>query len=274
MLVKAERGVTGIGPWQPVALIGVVRARHHGWVIARAHGAAVTGSMGDEQRLPHQPPADPLIHPVDLGGIDGHPASFPLFVRRILPGGRPRVTRSDWPPAVNDPQIDHSPVAAGAHGIPSPAVCVLVVCDVLRERVQRPVRRRVGNIQEERLLLSTVRFHEASGVVTDRVRVVVGIANWLDRRVITRQGDRIVVAAGARDSAVESLKASLKRPVVFGRGFCRREVPLARHQRVITGRAQHLGYRETFPVQVTAIGGATVVLRHVADAGLMRIQAR
>ena len=102
-------------------------------------------------------------------------------------------------------------------------VLALVLRDVLRQGVHRPVGGGVGDVQEERLVrvVLGVVADEPDGVVGDRVgvvvrlRLVLRVGEGRDHGVVADQRRRVVEAAAAVDRAVEAVEPALERPVVL-----------------------------------------------------------
>src|SRR5262249_42708506 len=96
-----------------------------------------------------------------------------------------------------------------------------------------------------------------------------------DHRVVAHQRRRVVKTAGADDGAVIAVEAALQRPVVLGaaRLVVPGDVPLADRVGAIPGRLKGFGDGNAIAVQVAAVTVETLVLHHVADAGLVWIKA-
>jgi len=69
--------------------------------------------------------------------------------------------------------------------------------------------------------------------------------------------------------SLEAFEAPLARPLFRGRA----DVPFAGHRREVTRAAQHFGDGQAAVIEEPPIAGQSLVLDHVAHAGLMRIQA-
>ena len=321
VLVEAERGVAGVGPVGAVALVARLGAWQHLRVVADRHRAAVEGLTWDREAGPpfrqnlgatavvgqeqdqrvvetagllqrRDDLAYAPIHAVDLGGIDLHRAlePGPFLAGNVLPGEHARVALGDRPVGLDQPEFDQPPAPFGADRVPAGGVTAPVAGDVLRQRVQRPVGRGVGHVEEERIVASfalRVVTHEARRVLGDCVRVVVDGGLGVVRRrefhgfVVFGEGDRVVEAAGAMNRAVETVEAALPRPVVSRGEFVvaapvahvTSDVPLPRHVGAVAGLAECLGDRHRVGGEVAAVSRQPVVAHHVADAGLVRVEA-
>jgi acid phosphatase family membrane protein YuiD len=51
-------------------------------------------------------------------------------------------------------------------------------------------------------------------------------------------------------------------------------MPLAAHVSVVTACPQHFGNRHALAIQLTAVAIMSAIVRHVTDAGLMRVKSR
>ena len=321
VLVEAERGVAGVGPVGAVALVARLRSRQHARVVADGDRAAVQGLPRYRQAVPavgqdlgaaavvgqeedqgvvetagflecRHDLANAPIHAVDLGGIDLHRAlePGPFLAGNIRPGGHARVALGDRPVGFDQPEFDQPLAPFGADRVPAGGVAAPVAGDVLRQRVQRPVGRGVGHVEEERIVAALalrVVAHEARRVLGDCVRVVVDGGFGVVRRrefdgfVVFGEGDRVVEAAGAMNRAVEAVEAALPRPVVSRGEFVvaapvahvTSDVPLPRHVGAVAGLAERLGDRHRVGGEVAAVSRQPVVAHHVADAGLVSVEA-
>ena len=190
VLVQAERRVREVRPGGAVALVGVLRAGHALGVVAEVHRLAVarvrparssacstssstvTSSGMSSAQAPlsarkmtsvlsswpvfssaREDAADALVHAVDLRRVDLHAAQQPA------PCARPRVhggcvgSRSvSFQCSSRMPDCDQPVEPLLAQRVPALVEAALVLGDVLVVRVQRPVRRGVGDVLEERLV--------------------------------------------------------------------------------------------------------------------------
>ena len=132
-------------------------------------------------------------------------------------------------------------------------------------------------------MVARVLADELGRVIADRVGVVVFFGAILrvvghgEERVVADEGAGVPETAGPLNGAVVAVEAALERPVVtlrlgFG-GVAGREVPLARDVVPVAGGLEDFGHRHAPPAEFAAIGIDAVVVQHVADAGLMRVEA-
>jgi hypothetical protein len=302
VFVAAEGGVGGVGPGDAVALVVVVVAGHDGGDVASADGAAVAGFVGDmasggfgaedfgatavvgeheDEGVVElvgfaesaEDAADVLVHAVDHGGVNGHAAHLPFLIGSVFPGGDVGVAWGEGPAFVDDAEFDHAAVTFLAEGVPAVFVAGLVAVDVFFEGVHGPVGRGEGDVAEEGFAGGGGFFDVADGVGADGVGVVEVLALGFDEVVVAGEGSGVVEAAGAVDGAEELVEAALAGPVVFGIGDGG-DVPLAGHPSVVATGAHDFGDGDGVGAEVAFVGGELVVLHHVADAGLMGIEAR
>ena len=258
VLVEAERRVGEVGPGGAVALVGVLRAGHAQDVVAEVHrlaaargaprdhqlvdqlvdrrvqrnvlGAGAVVGEEDDQRVVElagllergEDPADALVHAVDLRRVDLHAAQRPGAELRVGLGLAPRrlarVALGQLPVLLEQARGDELVEPRLAKRVPAGVEPALVLRDVLLVGMQRPVRRGVGDVLEERLVrpLLGVALDVLDRLVADRVGVeeAFGMRLVLDVLVAAGQRVRVVEAAGADDRAVELVEAALQRPGV------------------------------------------------------------
>ena len=257
-----------------------------GDVLGNVLGArAVVGEENDErvvedavalERLQDAP--DALVHAVDLRGVDLHAAQEPRLVIRILPRRLRRIARRQLPAAVQDAPLDEPVEALLAQPVPALVEAAAVLRDVLVVRVQRPMRRGVCHVLEERRsrVVALVLVEEGDRLVADRVGVEeAGRARLvLDVIVAARERVRIVEAAGADDRAVELVEAALQRPGVGRLHEARCDVPLAAHVGAVAVALQRLRDRGAAMVEVAGVAFGPRVVREDAHAGLVRMESR
>ena len=314
VLVEPERRVRQVGPGRAVTLIGVLGARHAAGVVAEVHrfaaarvlardhqlvdelidrhpfgdvfGAGAVVGQEDDQRVVElavvlqflDDAAYALVHAVDLRGVNLHAAQQPAFVLDLGPGRLRGIARGQLPVVGQHTGFHQAIEALLAQRVPARVETAFVLGDVLIVRVQRPVRRGIGHVLEERRvgMLSVVVADEAHRLVADRIGVEESVSTglMLGIRVAARQRVGVVEAAGADDGAVESVEAALQRPGV-GRLFqAAGNMPLAAHVSPVAAALQHLGDRHALLVQVAGIALRARVVGQDADAGLVRMQTR
>ncbi len=179
--------------------------------------AAVVGQEQDERVAPGGPTArslstirpDTPIHPLDLGRVDGHAPRLPVLVGghppRRLPADREGVSGHR---ASTIPRSIIRRCRSSRRASQPRRVRIADAGDVLGGGVQRPVGRRVGDVEEERAgrrgeLVEGV----DGGLGGDRVGEEVARPRGPDRLVVADQRDGVVVAGGPVDDAVEMVEA-------------------------------------------------------------------
>ena len=145
-------------------------------------------------------------------------------------------------------------------------------------RMQRPVRRGVGDILKERrirvvlLVLPDIGDRLiADGVGVEEGRIVLGFV--LDIVVAAGQRIRMIEAAGADDGAEEIVEAALQWPGIGRLGQAGRDVPFAAEIGLVLFLLENLGDGDAALVQIAGIAFRPVAVGEDADPGLMRVQA-
>ena len=112
------------------------------------------------------------------------------------------------------------------------------------------------------------------GLVADGVGQEERARGRVDALVVPGQRAGMVVAAGAGDDAVEGVEAPLPGPVVLGTVAIHvsGHVPLARHVGPVAGLPERLGDGHGIGVEVAGVAVDAVVVHHVTDVGLVRVQ--
>ena len=316
VLEQPERRVGGVGPRQVITLKRVVGTGCHRRRVADAHGPAVRGRyvvaerlggsalLGQELRAAavvgqeqHQgvfrhagapqrrhDAADATVHAFDLRGVDRHAQVLPHRFARLAPGPRVRVARRDRPAPVEHAHALQLLVAGTAQRVPAVAVAPLAAGDIVRQRVQRPVRRRVGDVEEERRMPGGRLLHHRRRGVADGVGEVVGLrlGGGIDELPVAHHGGWVEVAAATADHAVVGVEATLHRERMAGstrppglraiRLVAAADVPLAGHHGAVAAALQRLGNGDAVVAQVSLVLAEAVVAHHVAHPGLVRIE--
>ncbi len=257
------------GPPADFFLAGAVVLQEEDQRVVQLSGPA---QFGDD-------PPDPLVHPVDHRRVDLHAPRLPRLVRHAVPIAH---LRRQVPIGPDQAQLLQPLETLPPNGLVAAVVFALVLGDLLGRGVHGPMGGRVGHVEEQRLIgpALAVVADEPDGVVGDRVGVVepgglvVRVGERGDHRVIARQRAGIVVASRSADRAVESLEAPLERPVVFRPlvGVVPCHVPLAGHAGRVARLAQHFGDRHAAVAQVALKPLQALVLGHVPDGHLLRIE--
>ena len=256
---------------------------------------AVVGEEDDDRVVPlahllQRGPqsAEVLVDPVDHRRVDSHVAGVqPLFgggqlVPRQDVGSFPGVARRQRCPRRDDPQRQLTGVTAGADLVPANGVDVVVAGDVLRHRHQWGVRRRMGEVQEERLgrarcLAFADHRDRPGGELVGQVEVV-RVAVDVDLMVVLDQPVRLVEVGERVEDPEESVEAALQWPrmhrAVGGDIGVAAQVPLAGHHRRVAGGAQDLRRGGDVVGEFAAIAGEPgVVLGDVADPGRVGVDS-
>ncbi len=90
--------------------------------------------------------SDVTVHAGDLSGVDFHTAFLPFRVLLILPCGHVRIARRKFPIGLDDTERFHLRVALVAEFVPAFGVTALIVLDVFRFGVERPMGGVVGDV--------------------------------------------------------------------------------------------------------------------------------
>ena len=291
VFVQAERRVAEVGPFRTVTLESGIGSGHHGRAIPPHHVLAVTcfrliartaividhlGTAaivrqehdqrvvlltGGLQRIQH--PSDAPVETLDLRRVHFHAALLPLFVRHRLPSGNCFVARRDSPLFVNRSGLNHSLVTRFAQLVPALFVVALVLLDILLAGVQRPVRRSVGEVHEERIRRVFLLLYVTHGLVGKHVGVVV-IALRLNVLVVADQQVWIPIAVRSDDRRVHVVEATLPWPIVALILIRWSDVPLANHGRCILHRLQSFGDCHRVRAQIATIAGYAVIVHHMS----------
>ena len=94
--------------------------------------------------------ADALVHPVDLRRINLHAAQRPFAMLGVRPRRLGRIAFGQLPVRMDDAVVDQPLQPLLAQFVPAGVEPALVFGDVFVVGMQRPVRRGVGDILEER----------------------------------------------------------------------------------------------------------------------------
>ena len=177
-------------------------------------------------------------------------------------------------------------MAGGPDRVPPTPIVVLVAGDVLAVGVQRPMGSGVRQVQEEGIPAVHGFGGHAYPMVGYPIRVVPVWIDLVEQFLVAHQVGGLVVRAGPADGPEEVVEPSLPRKgetrplvgpaVLLGHVALARYMPLARHQCAVARGLERLGDGDGRVVQVTLVGGVGVRhrVRHVADAGLVRVQTR
>ena len=176
----------------------------------------------------------------------------------------------------------HLLVAVGAQLVPTLQIHSLVAGDILRWRLQRPMRRGMGKIKEERLGTIALTGH-LDRLVGDRVGEIEIVGGDLDLGIVLDQVMRREIIATAVDDPEESVEATLTRrrmlkipdgPVfgVTGNEIAS-DMPFTGHDGAVPGQPQGLGDGHGVVTQEALISGHPEIGRHMPDPSLVRVQA-
>ena len=183
---------------------------------------------------------------------------------------------------LQDAPLAHLLVARPPQAVPTAGIHAAIALDVLRQGMQRPMRRMVREVLEERLVGLRVLLEHADGRVGDGVRQV-EIGGDFRFAIIVLESPRREVMHHAVDMPVEAVEAPLQRcravrvaetPGGHPRGpEVSADMPLAGHQRAVAVGFQHFGDRRRILAKIALVGRGAEVRAHVADASAVRIQA-
>ena len=142
----------------------------------------------------------------------------------------------------------------------------------------------VGDVQKKGFLRMLLRMlaQETGCMIADRIGVVVGLGSVVgicisgNLGVIAGQRRGIVERSRAVDRPIETIKAPLKRPIVFRTVGIRvtSHMPFANRIASIIGRFKDLSDRAAGCVQIPLVALERLFVHHVSNTGLVRIKAR
>lgn len=287
-LKHAEGGIGGVGPGAAVAGEGVGGAGDggfRGFFEATADiGAFVTASVIGEEEDEGiieaagllegvEDAADALVHGIDHGGVNGHPEVpfLAFFLGQGIPGGDFGVAGGEGPAFVDEAGGGEPFVAFGAELVPSFHVLAAILLDVLGEGMEGPVGGGVGEIEGEGFVFRGFADH-AGGVIGEGVGHVEALfwrRIWLVIEGHFAPGIEAEEVGGAGDEAEVLVEAAVEGPM----GPILADVPFAGHHDGIAGGFKGFGHGLAVLVEVALIGGDTAVVHHVADAGLVGVEA-
>ena len=221
----------------------------------------------------------------------GHRAGVPFGRGIIFPFVVELALRKEIFLSGEDAQLFDPLVTLVADGLPADFVGVLILLDVLRQGMQRPVGRRVGEVEEEGLVVLRIFVHIADGLLRKVVRHVIPFGDFAYGLFAFHEAERVEIVHHAVNRAVELFESAVGRVVDFvgellvvnmvGQPFALvgaqgrlGDVPLSDHARVITRFAERLGDRHGVLRQRAAVSRQVVVEGHPADAGLMLVKTR
>ncbi len=174
-----------------------------------------------------------------------------LVLREVVPGVDTRIAWCEFGPLRNDAELELALEPALAHDVPALVELPAVLCEVLRWRLMRCMRRSEREVGEERPIgahADTVGDHPQC-LVDQILRQVIAIVGARRRRDGVVVGDQfgVELVGLALHEAVEPVEPTRQRPLVERAGgrtlLHRREVPLADRERGVAGIAKHLGHR-------------------------------
>ena len=138
------------------------------------------------------------------------------------------------------------------------------------------MRRGIGDVAKERHLLPfpCVVVYIIDRLIADRIGIeeILALVFDIDPLVLARQRIRIVKASRARDRPEEAIEAALPGPAVLGPVVVPGDMPLAAHIGSVARPLEHLGNRRGIGCQVAAIAIDPIVVHHVPDISLVRMQ--
>ena len=116
--------------------------------------------------------SDVLVHAVNHGSVYLHVSRLECFVRFVLPlssrgiGGNRHFIRID------KSHLYHLLITASTHGIPTVVIFALVLGNILRLSLNRPVWFLEGHIHKERLAIGSHFVHHINGLICHIVSII------------------------------------------------------------------------------------------------------
>ena len=194
------------------------------------------------------------------------------------PGRLRGIAVGELPGRMNDAALYQALQALLAQLVPAGIEAALVLGDILLMGMQRPVRRRVRDILEERRpgVVLLVRADEVRRLIADRIgveefRILLGLV--LDVLVAARQRVGMIEASRPDDGAEELVEAALQRPGIRRFREIAGDVPLAAQIAPVVLALEHFGDGHAVAIQVAGIALRPGAVGENADPGLMRVEA-
>ena len=243
-------------------------------VVAQKQDQRVVEQVAVAEAL-HEIP-DRAIHEVHGRRVDRHEVIEAILLVRgeRIPGGHRCGPRRGNPAGIDETErlLPLEPLA-GKH-VPAPLVSAAKLLDLGSRRLEREMGRVVGQIEKERLARSAGLVDEREAErrpevgrvpVGGQPRIVGGDRFAIEAEVIPRRA-RVVKTAG------RGIEAPLKAAIGWRDALVLPHMPLAGHAGEIARITEHLGDGDTLVIEPAAIAGQLLVVGHVADPGLMRVE--
>ena len=228
--------------------------------------------------------SDAAVDLLDHGAVDGHADIFVLLVLHVGPWRCVLITCGDRPFLVDNAEGFLLFVTGAADLVPPAHVFAFVPGDIIFPRVQRPVRRSEGDVLEEWFAIGHGVVDLGNGVIGDSVSEVEIRGFHVYQSVLEEQSFRIPERVGRLDETEVFVEAALcwkrvrfiaRHPLVAEPPIVSASnVPLAGHERSISGRFDDFGDGYAVVVQVTLICGHTQISGHLSDTCLVGVETR
>lgn len=223
--------------------------------------------------------ADGLIHAMHGGGIDGHEVVKAVLLLRCvvfpqLDGGR---AWRFFPRGIHDAEFLLAGDAGIAQGSPAVFVFAAKFGDGIRWCLEREMRRVVAEVQVKRLLLGERLINELQAIggpqisripILRQTRIVVGDGFAIEKELRLR-----LVTISEVKAACRCIQRAIKAALPRHHAEVLTHMPLSGHRGEVAGGPQHLRDGHARVIEPALIARHALVLRHVPDAGLMRIQS-
>ena len=229
--------------------------------------------------------ADRGVHVGEGGGENRHHVIVAVLLPRTEAGPRRDALGAgrERPRGVDEPGGKLPGVAGRAELVPAVSELAAEARDLGGGGLEREVRRVVREIEEERFFRGAGFVDEAQAVVGPEVGGIPFLRHpTLPARadVCAVQEEFGFVASGKIEATGGRVERAVEAAAPRRRAEGLADMPLARHRGEVAGRAEHFGDRDAAVVELPGVAGQhrtrgiAAGCRHVAHAGLMRIEAR
>ena len=245
--------------------------------------AAVVRQEQDERVIEHaallerrdQPPHR-RVHVRHASGVDGHDVIEAVLLRlaQRVPRRHLVGARRERPGFVHHAEFLLPGVALLAELVPADLVLAAELGDLVRRRLQREMRRVIGQVEQEGLLGRERLVNELDaeiGIKVGGVPVLRQLRRIIGQRLAVEEKP-VPLALGVVEAALRGVEAALEAAFPGNDAVLLPHVPFAAHGGEIARPAQHLAKGDAAVVEPPAIARHAAVLDHVPHAGLMRIK--